>query len=41
LLILICETETLDMGALSMLCTDFKNNFQKVDKFIEEIANKL
>ena len=40
LLILICETNSLDMGALNLLAADFKLNFQKVDKFIEEIANK-
>ncbi len=27
LLILICETKNLDMGALDLLCNDFKENF--------------
>jgi hypothetical protein len=40
LLILICETNSLDMGALDLMCNDFKTNFVKVDKFIEEINNK-
>lgn len=40
LLILICETATLDMGALNLLGQDFKLNFQKVDKFIDDIASK-
>ena len=37
LLILICETQDLDMGALDLMCTDFKQNFLKVDKFIEDV----
>ena len=37
LLIIICETKSLDMGALDMMCSDYKTNFLKVDKFIEEI----
>eukprot|EP00347_Sterkiella_histriomuscorum_P005332 403357018 len=41
LLILICETSELDMGALGLLCQDFKQNFQKVDKFIDEIASRM
>jgi len=40
LLILICETETLDIGALDMMCEDYKTNFLKVDKFIDEIEGK-
>ncbi len=37
LLILICETDTMDIGALDVMCTEYKKNFEKVDKFIEEI----
>ncbi len=36
LLVAICETETLDMGALDLMCADYKLNFAKVDKFIDE-----
>ncbi len=37
LLILICETKSLDMGALDLMCADYQHNFLKVDKFIDEI----
>ena len=37
LLIAICETDTLDIGALDLMCSDYKTNFQKVDKYIDEI----
>ena len=38
LLIVICETKSLDMGALDIMCSDFKVNFQKgFDKFFEDI----
>ena len=40
LLILICETESLDIGSLDLMCNEFKTNFVKVDKFIEDINNK-
>ena len=37
LLIVIAETERLDIGALDSLCADYKANFTKVDKVIDEI----
>jgi hypothetical protein len=37
LLILICETDTMDIGALDVMCADYKRNFEKVDRFVEEI----
>jgi hypothetical protein len=37
LLILICESKSLDLGGLDLFCSDFKHNFEKVDKFIEDI----
>ena len=40
LLILICETKTLDMGALSLLGQEFKQNFAEVDRFIDKIAKQ-
>ena len=32
LLIVICETKSLDMGQLDLVCEDFNNNFIKIDK---------
>ena len=37
LLILICETDSLDIGSLDLMCQDYRTNFQKVDKFLEDI----
>ena len=37
LLIAICETESLDIGSLDLMCQDYKQNFLKVDKVIEEL----
>lgn len=37
LLIVICETATLDVGALDLVCEDYRVNFAKVDKYIDEI----
>jgi hypothetical protein len=37
LLIVIAETDSLDMGALDLMCSDYRVNFQKVDKFIEDM----
>lgn len=37
LLIAICETKDLDMGMLDLMCEDYKNNFLKVDKLIDNI----
>ena len=37
LLIVICECKGLDIGALDMMCADYKKNFGKVDEVIEEI----
>ena len=37
LLIIIAETDTLDIGSLDNMCADYRTNFQKVDKFIEDI----
>lgn len=37
LLIVICETEGLDIGALDIMCGDYKTNFQRVDKFIDDV----
>lgn len=36
LLIAICETEGLDIGALDALCSDYRANFQRVDRFIDD-----
>jgi hypothetical protein len=36
LLIVICETEGLDIGALDTVCNDYRANFQRVDRFIED-----
>ena len=41
LLIVICETKSLDLGALELLCADYKTNFLKVDKFIEEVNKNM
>ena len=35
LLIMICETKSLDMGALDLVCEDYRQNFLKVDNAIE------
>mmetsp|Transcript_25176 Transcript_25176/g.24630 ORF Transcript_25176/g.24630 Transcript_25176/m.24630 type:complete len:125 (+) Transcript_25176:47-421(+) len=40
LLIVICENSNLDLGALDLLCQDFKTNFSKVDQFIDQV-NKV
>jgi len=37
LLIVICESKGLDIGALDMMCADYKKNFIKIDTVIEEI----
>jgi hypothetical protein len=37
LLIVIAETDTLDLGSLDSMCADYRTNFLKVDRFIEEI----
>jgi len=37
LLIVICETATLDIGSLDSMCADYRSNFQKVDQFIDTL----
>eukprot|EP00352_Strombidinopsis_acuminata_P008533 CAMPEP_0176372746 /NCGR_PEP_ID=MMETSP0126-20121128/25592_1 /TAXON_ID=141414 ORGANISM="Strombidinopsis acuminatum, Strain SPMC142" /NCGR_SAMPLE_ID=MMETSP0126 /ASSEMBLY_ACC=CAM_ASM_000229 /LENGTH=124 /DNA_ID=CAMNT_0017732683 /DNA_START=62 /DNA_END=436 /DNA_ORIENTATION=- len=37
LMITICDTDTLDMGALDLLFTDFQKNFTQIDDLIEKI----
>ena len=37
LLIAICETESLDMGALDLMCRDYRTNFLEVDRVIEDL----
>jgi hypothetical protein len=37
LLIVICETARLDLGALNLMCQDYKLNFAKVDQYIDQI----
>ena len=37
LLIAICETNSLDMGALDLMCTEISKNFEKVDHVIEDL----
>ena len=37
LLIAICETQTLDMGALDLMCRDYRTNFLEVDRVIEDL----
>ena len=36
LLIVICETDGLDIGALESVCKDYQANFQRVDRFLED-----
>ena len=37
LMIVICETQSLDIGSLDLMCADFQTNFLKVDKFIDDL----
>lgn len=37
LLIIIAETDTLDIGSLDSMCADYRSNFAKVDRFIDDI----